>query len=189
MTNNRDVWFISDTHFGHKNIISYCRPQFAGIDEMEAAIIYRWNQTIKPHDLVYHLGDFAWTARDAIRVRQFLNGTIRLIVGNHDDIPSLAAAGLFQKIELWRQFREHGFTASHIPLRSDQLRHGKANLHGHVHGAVEGLEPFHRDVSCESIDFRPVHLEDVAAWATNVNQQVEANETAAIRAAKEATDV
>ncbi|MBB5664769.1 calcineurin-like phosphoesterase family protein [Rhizobium leguminosarum] len=161
----RNVWFISDTHFGHNNIITYCRPQFSSLSEMEEAIIDNWNAAVKPQDLVYHLGDFAWKTEDAKRVRPKLNGAIRLIVGNHDDIPSLAAAGIFQRIALWRQFRDEGFTASHIPMRLDQLRHGTKNLHGHVHGNLEGLEGFHRDMSVESIGFTPVHFDDVALWA------------------------
>lgn len=165
----RNIWFISDTHFGHRNIINYCRPQYVSLDDMEADIIARWNATVAPADLVYHLGDFAWKPQDALRVRPQLNGTIRLIVGNHDDIPALASTGLFQRIELWRQFREHGFSATHIPMRSDQMRHGQANLHGHVHGNLTGLEHFHRDVSVESIGFTPVHFDEVAAWAATKN--------------------
>lgn len=162
---SRRIWFTSDTHFGHNNIIGYCRPQFSSLDEMEAHIIDLWNSSVRAEDLVYHLGDFAWKTEDAKRVRPQLNGTIRLIVGNHDDIPSLVAAGLFQRIYLWKQFREFGFTASHIPMRLDQLRHGAKNLHGHVHGNLTGLETFHRDVSVESTGFAPVAFDEIAAWA------------------------
>lgn len=161
----RDVWFISDTHFGHNNIITYCRPQFSSVEEMEDSIITNWNAAIRPQDLVYHLGDFGWKTSDAKRVRPLLNGAIRLIVGNHDDIPSLAAAGLFQRIYLWKQFPDEGFTASHIPMRFNQLRHSAKNLHGHVHGNLDGLEDFHRDISVESTGFAPVHFDDIALWA------------------------
>lgn len=162
----RDIWFISDTHFGHGNIIGYCRPHFSSVEEMEATIIDNWNAAVKPQDLVYHLGDFAWKTSDAKRVRPLLNGAIRLIVGNHDDISALAAAGLFQRIYLWKQFRDLGFTASHIPMRFDQLRHGAKNLHGHVHGDLTGLEDFHRDMSVESIGFKPIHYDEIARWAS-----------------------
>lgn len=166
MTSSRDVWFISDTHFGHRNIITYCRPQYSSLEDMEADLVARWNARVKPQDLVYHLGDFAWKAQDAIRVRPLLNGTIRLVVGNHDDIVGYAAAGLFQRIDMWRQFREHGFTASHVPMRAEQIRHGAFNVHGHVHGDLTGLEAFHRDVSVESIGYAPVHFDDIAALAS-----------------------
>lgn len=161
----RNTWFISDTHFGHRNIITYCRPQFQSLDEMEETIIENWNKTVRHDDLVYHLGDFAWKSADAERVRPKLNGSIRLVVGNHDDIVGYSKAGLFQRVDMWRQFRDLNFTASHVPLRFDQLRHSTFNLHGHVHGNCEGLEPFHRDMSVESIGFTPVHIDEIAAWA------------------------
>ncbi len=164
----RNIWFTSDTHFGHRNIIEYCRPQYASLEDMEADLIQRWNETVGSQDLVYHLGDFAWKPGDAIRVRPQLNGTIRLIVGNHDDIVALSKAGLFQRIDLWRQFRDEGFTASHFPMRFDQLRHSAANLHGHVHGDLRNLEPFHFDASVESTNYRPVAYEDITAWASRL---------------------
>lgn len=167
---DRDIWFVSDTHFGHRNIIQYCRPQYASLEEMEDDIITRWNNAVKPQDLVYHLGDFAWKASDAIRVRPLLHGSIRLVVGNHDDIKAYVDAGLFQRIDMWRQFRDFGFTASHVPMRREQIRHGSANLHGHVHGNLEGLEDFHRDASVESTGFSPIHFDDVAAWATTISK-------------------
>lgn len=166
----RNIWFISDTHFGHKKILTYSRPQFASLIEMEAKIIANWNQTIKPNDLVYHLGDFARSNEDVARVRPLLHGTIRLIVGNHDDIPKLVSLKLFQRMYLWRVFPEIGVTISHMPLRSQQLRRSYCNLHGHVHGRTVDLEYFHRDVSVESTDYMPVHYDEVAAWSNRIKE-------------------
>jgi len=161
----RDIWFISDTHFGHQKVIPYCRPHFDSVEQMEECIVSNWNDHVKPQDLVYHLGDFAWTPKDAKRVRPKLNGAIRLIVGNHDDIPALCAAGMFQRVQMWRQFSEIGVTASHVPMRREQIRHGAKNVHGHVHGKIDGLNDFHFDVSVESTNYRPVHYDVIAAWA------------------------
>lgn len=173
MRNLQSIWFTSDTHFGHQNIIGYCRPHFASLEEMHAHLVERWNAVVKPGDLVWHLGDFAWTVKAAKEWRPKLNGTIRLIVGNHDDIPALVKARLFQDVYMWRQFREYGFTASHVPLRADQLRHGTMNLHGHVHGSTGGLDCFHKDVSVESTCFQPVRADEIVHWAsTNPNALV-----------------
>ncbi|GLU29488.1 metallophosphoesterase family protein [Brucella sp. NBRC 12950] len=163
----RNIWFMSDTHFGHANIIKYSRTQFDSVDEMESTIIESWNEKVSSQDLVYHLGDFAWSAKDAKRVRPKLNGSIRLIVGNHDDIPALASAGLFQRIQMWRQFSEIGVTASHVPMRREQIRHGSMNVHGHVHGNTNGLESFHFDVSAESLNYSPIHFDVIAEWANS----------------------
>lgn len=162
---NRKVWFISDTHFGHDKIREYCRPQFTTLDQMEDAIITHCREAVHPNDLVYHLGDFAWKTEDAVRVRPLLTGTIRLIVGNHDEIPSLAKAGLFQRMSLWRSFPEYGFHATHVPSRREDLRHANLNVHGHVHGDTEGLEDFHLDVSVEATDYRPVPSHELQEWA------------------------
>lgn len=165
----RRIWFTSDTHFGHESIIRHCRPEFSSVEEMDETLIENWNTSVRLDDLVYHLGDFAWKVQDAKRVRPRLNGTIRLMVGNHDNVPALAATGMFQRIQLWRHFESIGMTATHVPLRADQTRHGIACLHGHVHGKVSGLEYFHRDVSVESTNYRPVPYDDVAAWAARIN--------------------
>lgn len=94
------VWFTSDTHFYHENIIRFCnRPywQLEGgdraaapdrvpdMDWMNTDMVNKWNARVRPHDIVYHLGDFCFgspTKWNSILDR--LNGRIILIQGNHD---------------------------------------------------------------------------------------------------------
>jgi calcineurin-like phosphoesterase family protein len=80
------VFFTSDTHFNHANVIKYCVRPFASIEEMNRVMIERWNAVVGPEDTVYHLGDFAmgkpseWPAF----LRQ-LNGAKKILIrGNHD---------------------------------------------------------------------------------------------------------
>jgi len=79
------VFFTSDTHFGHENIIRYCNRPFRNAEEMNAELIRRW-QKVVPHDaFVFHLGDFClgspalWN-----RILSSLPGRKFLILGNHD---------------------------------------------------------------------------------------------------------
>ena len=51
------LFFTSDTHFDHKNIIRYCNRPFSSIEEMNNFLIKRWNATVGPDDTVFHLGD------------------------------------------------------------------------------------------------------------------------------------
>ena len=79
------VFFTSDTHFNHSNIIYLCRRPFSSVDEMNGTLIKNWNSVVKPDDIVFHLGDFAlgdstvWNS-----LLDKLQGHIYLICGNHD---------------------------------------------------------------------------------------------------------
>lgn len=80
-------FFISDTHFGHKNIIQFCDRPFATVEEMNEALINNWNNVVGEDDTVYHLGDVAlgkWVEWDGLLSQ--LNGYKVLVVGNHERI-------------------------------------------------------------------------------------------------------
>lgn len=79
------TFFTSDTHFGHVNILAYCKRPFRSVGEMNEAIVQRWNERVQPEDTVYHLGDFAMGKKDeTLPYGKRLNGHKVLIVGNHD---------------------------------------------------------------------------------------------------------
>src|SRR4051812_23203728 len=87
-----NIWFTSDTHFGHKNILKYCpdsRP-YSSIEEMDEAIIENWNERVKPGDVSYHIGDVTWYRDDkAKQVLSRLNGQNNLVMGNHDNFKTM----------------------------------------------------------------------------------------------------
>ncbi len=79
------VFFTSDTHFNHTNIIDYCQRPFRNIYDMNETIIANWNNVVGPDDIVFHLGDFCLGGADEWnRILDRLNGKIYLILGNHD---------------------------------------------------------------------------------------------------------
>lgn len=79
------IFFTSDTHFGHENIIHFCNRPFSSLNEMDETLIMNWNNTVPEDGLVFHLGDFAWGNIKAWEeYRSKLNGEIILIRGNHD---------------------------------------------------------------------------------------------------------
>lgn len=79
------VWFTSDTHFSHDNILRFCDRPYNTIEEMNDDLINRWNNVVGEDDTVFHLGDFAFGGSAAwVGTLEKLNGHIHLIVGNHD---------------------------------------------------------------------------------------------------------
>lgn len=54
---------------------------------MNEALIRNWNSVVKPIDIVHHLGDFAFCNEEKYnKLLNRLNGTIHLILGNHDKL-------------------------------------------------------------------------------------------------------
>ena len=82
---DQNIWFTSDTHFGHPKIIEYaCRP-FKDVREMDEVMIENWNKRVKPDDIIFHLGDFGYCSSSRIReLLTTLTGKKFLIIGNHD---------------------------------------------------------------------------------------------------------
>jgi calcineurin-like phosphoesterase family protein len=162
------VFFTSDTHFGHDAIIHYCKRPFASADEMDAALIAAWNATVAPGDTVYHLGDFAYrNARPAAEYRRALNGTVHLILGNHDDFLNETDLSLFASVNSLAQLTLDGqaIALCHYPMREWLGYHkGAWHLFGHVHGRLDH-QPFgySLDVGVDAHEFRPWSIVEIAA--------------------------
>lgn len=172
------IFFISDTHFGHKNILKFLRrdgtplrPGFHYVDAMNEFIIEQWNATVRPQDKVYHCGDFEMglTQNELNSIGHRLNGHKRLILGNHDKLSArkYLEAG-FEEVYGSRQFE--GIICTHIPIHPESLSRWKVNVHGHLHyGKVYIPDTFHsvvdlryRNVSVEMLDdYRPISLEEI----------------------------
>jgi calcineurin-like phosphoesterase family protein len=74
------IWFTSDQHFGHENIIKFCHRPYDTVCDMDEDLIDCWNQSIAPHEKVYHLGDFTLgTEAHARSYFRRLNGDIRIL--------------------------------------------------------------------------------------------------------------
>lgn len=163
-----EKWFISDTHFFHTNVLKFMkdektrmRSEFSSLDEMHEVMIERWNSCVKPQDYIYHLGDVTFQYHRPFQELMWrLNGHKRLIVGNHDKLKQDGLLKHFDKVELWKGFKEFNFTCSHIPLRLDSLRDGKYNVHGHLHHRKMD-DPHYINVSVEQNNYYPFHLDDI----------------------------
>ena len=131
------IYYISDTHFGHENVIEMCGRPFSDIDEMNSALIERWNAKIKGNDTVYVLGDMFFRCVDPGSILKQLKGKKRLLIGNHDGswMTKLDAEQFFESIDRMLEISigNHGVTLCHYPLLT--WRHQKKTymIHGHIH--------------------------------------------------------
>jgi len=81
------IWFSSDHHFHHENIIKYCNRPFYTVEQMNREMIQRWNETVQPEDTVYYLGDFSLGKIEVVEPTvKSLHGKKLLIAGNHDRV-------------------------------------------------------------------------------------------------------
>jgi len=84
-TSGKNIWFTSDIHFNHKNIIKYCQRPWETVDEMNEALIANWNSVVKKDDTVFILGDIGFgSVTKTVELVSRLNGHKILLPGNHD---------------------------------------------------------------------------------------------------------
>lgn len=171
----RNIWVISDTHFGHRNIIKYCDRPYPGPTEMDWDIVEKWNSMVKPQDKIYHLGDVYMGCSNgyADNILSHLNGHKRLILGNHDDGRDKLLQRYFEKISVWRMFPEFGLLLTHVPVHESALFRGATgnektpkkllNVHGHIHNNPSPTSD-HRNVSVEQINYTPINIEELRKW-------------------------
>lgn len=162
----RNIYLTSDTHFSHENIIRYCGRPFDNAGEMNEKLIENWNAVVKPGDIVYHLGDVTIGAKGAVGpLLARLNGSKRLVVGNHDDIPFLSRGGWFKKVMMWRVFPEYNMLLTHVPVHESSIHErivvaGGVNVHGHIHNNDSPAGPY-KCVCVEHTNYTPVHIEEI----------------------------
>lgn len=162
---DQKVWFTSDTHFGHSNIIRYCaRKTFvpeelhAAIDAgedvqitrlhtvtMDKAILKNINDCVGPDDLLFHMGDFAYgrygsSLRAWTHYREQIQcRQLYLVLGNHDK-RTPACKSLFQYTgdRMSLSVRGQVIVLDHYAgYVWFQSHRGSIQLYGHSHGTSE----------------------------------------------------
>lgn len=163
-----NVWFSSDWHFNHENILKFTsdytgehlRPEFSSVEEMDEAMIDRHNTVVRPFDKFYCLGDVGFGKERLATILPRLNGKKRLILGNHDQYEMTFYERYFQKIMVsWRPLRSLIF--SHFPLHiGEDDKKLLANVHGHVHKNTLNDKRY-LNLSVETINYTPIHYDQI----------------------------
>ena len=137
-------------------------------EEMDEEMVRRWNETVRPNDKVYHLGDVVIN-RKALKTLARLNGDKVLIKGNHD---------IFKMEDYYPRFRDirgyhvlNGMIMSHVPVHTDSIERFGTNIHGHLHAhrvmqmetymRKPVIDPRYHSVCVEHTDYAPISLEEV----------------------------
>lgn len=153
------IHFTSDTHFDHANILKYTERPFSTIDDMNEALIENWNARVRPGDVVYHLGDFAFNRHAYFASR--LNGQIVLIEGSHDRMDGKARKSVQWVGPRHTVSGEPDIILSHYAMRVWPKSHyGTWHLFGHSHGH---LPPWGKsfDVGVDAQGLAPISLDKV----------------------------
>ena len=161
-----EIFFIGDTHFGHKNILTFkdedgnlIRPGFSCIDDMNERLVDNWNSVVRKQDKVIHLGDVAF-GKEALQICKRLNGIKHLVLGNHDGLGIQAYAEIFSKIFGVKYVGKNTAICTHIPIHQSSFRHFKINIHGHLHEKTLD-QPQYFNVSCEQIGYQPICIDSI----------------------------
>lgn len=135
------VFFISDPHFYHANIIRFENRPFKNVQEMNDKLIENWNNTVSKEDQVYILGDFSFgTKEETLGILRKLNGQKFLIKGNHDySIKDAEVARCFTWIKDYYMLKHNGLkiVLFHYPIQVwDCQHHGALHFYGHIHSNI-----------------------------------------------------
>ena len=157
------ILYISDTHFGHRNIIRYENRPFSSVQEMNEELIRRWNSVVTSEDTVVHGGDFALCNKEvATHICHSLNGYKILVKGNHDgNTKRMLDIGFDVVVE---NYFNDGILVNHYPDRVRQEYYDLCNifLYGHVHSKIPHNKPSKGiNISCEVLDYTPRTIEEL----------------------------
>lgn len=185
--NTQKIYFISDTHFGHSNIIKYCDRPYKTVEEMNIDIIQKWNSIVGKDDTVWHVGDFAFFRKNETdkikKIITKLNGNINLLLGNHDrhissDIQFWLDLG-FKKVWNSPFLFMNDYILSHEPIVTkngvDLTYHPKLkNIHGHIHNSFEKYQKLsiedQKKTDLQHSEFG--HIPDITKRSFNVSIEV-----------------
>lgn len=159
------VFLISDTHFGHANIIKYAERPFDSVEEMNEAMVENWNSVVKQGDKVYHLGDVTMNSK-SLDILSRLNGRKVLIKGNHDTQKLKFYTPHFYDIRGSHEL--DNFILTHIPVALEQsARYPQGNIHGHLHEKNMDNH-WYINVSVEQINYTPIAFDDIRQRIYNI---------------------
>lgn len=183
------IYYISDLHFGHRNVIGMDGRPFETIEEMDETLIRLWNERVTDEDDVYIVGDFAYrNGNTASWYLRQLKGRKHLVIGNHDrlTIQDPKALKYFVSVEKMNQGVDNDRMVSlcHFPVAEwNGKRHGGYHVHGHLHNRRDEVADFMSrydralNAGCMINGYRPVTLDELMENNRRFRQEAEKEKT------------
>lgn len=152
------VFLISDHHLGHDSVLKFEREGRRGttIDEHNQWLMQAHNSRVTKRDTVWFLGDVAFRIEALELLKQF-NGTLNLVLGNHDNFDWGVYAKYFSKVKALHPYK--GGVLTHVPVHNSELDRWALNYHGHIHSKQAPSEQ-HINCCVEQCDGVPRTLEE-----------------------------
>jgi calcineurin-like phosphoesterase family protein len=166
-----EVFFTSDLHLSHKKVTKFeeCRSVFDSIEAHDQTIMDNWNSVVTKRDLVWVLGDAAWTV-EALSKFDALNGKKKLVLGNHDTFHAAEYLKYFEDVYGVVKWKK-GIVFTHVPIHPEQFYRWSFNFHGHLHSEnVMTWEPYIKpderyvNVCLEQNGLFPFAWENIKKW-------------------------
>lgn len=164
-------YYISDTHFSHKNILKFedANRPFSDISQMDAEMIFNWNATVRDSDNVYILGDVSFAGIERTeKILSQLKGRKILIFGNHDKVikNNKTLHKYFVSMQEYLEVKIDGINIImfHYPISNWNMAHyGSIHLYGHVHSQFcDNIYKKNSYNVCADINYlQPCTLEEV----------------------------
>lgn len=176
------IYLTSDTHINHNRGFIYEPRGFKTVEEMNEAIVARWNAIVKPEDEVYHLGDVMLggpNSEDGLNYLKQLNGKIHITIGNHDTNKRIELYKNLSNVVEVKQalkldYNGYHFFMCHYPsftgcLQHEDLKKTTCNLFGHTHQHTNFYQniPFMYHVGVDSHNCTPISIDEVIADMEN----------------------
>jgi len=161
------IFITSDTFFGRASIIELAHRPFKSIEEMDATLIENWNSVVTENDIVYHLGNFAWSPIVADNVIKQLNGNIKFILGEFDEA-LLEVIEYYQDLvilpnDIFKDYK-HKMVLSHYPLADwPGKERGIYHFHGHNFNTMRTDLTISNRVNCctDFNNYKPMEIKEL----------------------------
>jgi len=150
-----NIFITADLHLGHESAVTF--RGFSSQTEHDETIISNWNSRVGKNDSTFILGDVVFGQKN-LPLLSRLNGTKKLVMGNHDKYPIRSYLPYFTQI--YGVVRYKGCILSHIPVHPGEFPRFTYNIHGHLHDKAIP-DPRYICVSLEQTEYFPLLWADL----------------------------